>query len=292
MREIIPFCKDIVFKTNIASITSISLEHEENILNGEVSGNFIIFGDYKIHSDTTEKEMFKYRLPFTALIPDNIEESSVIVDIDNFTYEQIENDVLKVNIDFSLEGTEKEVERVEILEETDDNEIVSEVPDNIEEIYEAIDNFVEMRRKEEEKETLENNEENIEDDVEDIECEQIESLDGIRINTINDEIKDVEIEEDRNDNNNVIVQNNMTLEVKEEKQNDNLEEKEIVTMEKVEKVEHSEYVTYHIHVVGNDETIDSILKRYGSSMDALKEYNDLSNVKIGDKVIIPEYLDE
>lgn len=292
MREIIPFCKDIVFKTNIASITSISLEHEENILNGEVSGNFIIFGDYKIHSDTTEKEMFKYRLPFTALIPDNIEESSVIVDIDNFTYEQIENDVLKVNIDFSLEGTEKEVERVEILEETDDNEIVSEVPDNIEEIYEAIDNFVEMRRKEEEKETLENNEENIEDDVEDIECEQIESLDGIRINTINDEIKDVEIEEDRNDNNNVIVQNNMTLEVKEEKQNDNLEEKEIVTMEKEEKVEHSEYVTYHIHVVGNDETIDSILKRYGSSMDALKEYNDLSNVKIGDKVIIPEYLDE
>ncbi len=286
MREIIPFCKDIVFKTNIASITSISLEHEESVSNGEVSGNFIIFGDYKIHSDTTEKEMFKYRLPFTALIPDNIEESSVMVDIDNFTYEQIENDVLKVNIDFSLEGNEKEEERVEVLEEIDDNEIVSDVPDNIEEIYEAIDNFVEMRKKEEEKELLESNEENIDEVVEDIVSEQIENLEDVRVNNINVELEE-EIEDDRNDTSNVIIQNNVTLDVNAE--NNNLEEKEIVTMEKVE---HSEYVTYHIHLVGNDETIDSILKRYGSSMDILKEYNDLSNVKIGDKVIIPEYLDE
>ena len=44
MKQVIPFVKEIVFKNNIASITSISLEHEEKIFDGEVSGDFIEIG--------------------------------------------------------------------------------------------------------------------------------------------------------------------------------------------------------------------------------------------------------
>ena len=80
MRQIIPFVKDVVFKTNIASITSISLECEEHVSEGEINGNFIVFGDYKIHNDTTEKELFKYKLPFTAIIPDNVILDTVSLD--------------------------------------------------------------------------------------------------------------------------------------------------------------------------------------------------------------------
>ena len=66
MKQVIPFYKEIVFKSNIANLTSISLEHTEKILDGEISGEFIVYGDYKEHNDTTEKESFKYKLPFTA----------------------------------------------------------------------------------------------------------------------------------------------------------------------------------------------------------------------------------
>ena len=52
------------------------------------------------------------------------------------------------------------------------------------------------------------------------------------------------------------------------------------------------YVTYHIHVVGENDTIDSITNNYKISKDILSEYNDLSNLNIGDKILIPELQDE
>lgn len=52
------------------------------------------------------------------------------------------------------------------------------------------------------------------------------------------------------------------------------------------------YVTYHIHVVGENDTIDSITNNYKISKEILGEYNDLSNLNIGDKILIPELQDE
>ena len=214
MRHIIPFSKEIVFKTNIATITSISLEHEEKIFDGEVNGDFIIFGDYKVHSDTTEKELFKYRLPFTTLIPDNIIKDSVKIEIVDFNYEIIDKDVLKVDISFSLEGNLKE--EVEMVEE--DRKYEKE-----------LDQF----------------------------------LDYI-----------IEKEED-------------IKEVREDKEEIN-EPQEI----EVKKEDKDEYITYHIHIVKEEETIEVIMKTYGVSLDYLKEYNDISNINVGDKIIIPQVKDE
>lgn len=149
MREIIPFVKDVVFKDNIASICSISLEHEEKIFEGEISGDFIVFGDYKIHNDTTEKELFKYRLPFTAIIPDNLVKETIKVDIVDFTYEQIENDVIKVKIDFVLEGEER-VDEPEILEESQDiDELLGINKDEKDELLSKIEKIDETRNEEE-----------------------------------------------------------------------------------------------------------------------------------------------
>ena len=52
------------------------------------------------------------------------------------------------------------------------------------------------------------------------------------------------------------------------------------------------YVTYHIHVVGENDTIDSIINNYKISKEILSEYNDLSSLNIGDKILIPELQDE
>lgn len=233
MKQVIPFYKEIVFKKTIANLTSISLEHKENVLDGEVSGEFIIFGDYKVHNDTTEKEEFKYKLPFTALIPDDVDPATVVVDIADFRYEQIDEDVLRIDIDFSIEGEEINTERGE--------EILVPLEENEDKIEEQIDEIL-------------NTEECLEEELE----ENVEEIIDEEVNT---EREDVEVV------------------AKEEKH-----EEKIETME--------EYVTYHVHVVSNTDSVESIIKLYNTNLDVLNEYNDIKELKVGDKVIIPEYLNE
>ena len=236
MKQIIPFSKEIVFKTNIASITSISLEHEEKVSDGEINGDFIIFGDYKIHNDTTEKELFRYRLPFTAIIPDNVIKDSVVVDIDDFRYEQIDEDVLKVNISFSLEGEERPLEEKVIEEER-------KYEEELNTFLEQIDNKVDVKN-DDSNELEDNIEENSE------ELEEREVIDNVK--------QEEKIKEDKNIDNGL----------------------------------HDEYITYHIHIVKEDETLDTIIRNYNVNLDYIKEYNDITNVQIGDKIIIPELVDE
>lgn len=47
------------------------------------------------------------------------------------------------------------------------------------------------------------------------------------------------------------------------------------------------YSVYKVHVVMDSDTVESILEKYEITKEALEEYNDLSELKIGDKVIIP-----
>lgn len=225
MKQVIPFYKEIVFKNKIANLTSISLEHNEKVVDGEVSGEFIVYGDYKVHNDTTEKEEFKYKLPFTALLPDDIDLNTVKVDITDFKYDQIDEDVLRIDIDFSIEG--------DTLECLDEREEVSEEDT----INEEIDEILGIK---EEVETLELPVESMEEEVQ------------VREDTINEEIQVIEKAEEK-----------------------------IETME--------EYVTYHVHVVGSNDSVENIMKLYNTNLDMLNQYNDIKELKIGDKVIIPEY---
>ena len=224
MKQAIPFYKEIVFKNKIANLTSISLEHNVKVVDGEVSGEFIVYGDYKVHNDTTEKEEFKYKLPFTALLPDDIDLNTVKVDITDFRYDQIDEDVLRIDIDFSIEG--------DTLECLDEREIVEE-----DTINEEIDEILGIK---EEVETLELPVESMEEEVQ------------VREDTINEEIQVIE-----------------------------------KTEEKIETME--EYVTYHVHVVGSNDSVENIMKLYNTNLDMLNQYNDIKELKIGDKVIIPEY---
>ncbi|MBR1416617.1 MAG: LysM peptidoglycan-binding domain-containing protein [Bacilli bacterium] len=128
MKSVIPYEKDIKFDTKIAEITSISLEHEEQLNNGEIDGTFIISGDYKAHLISVNKENFTYKIPFTIELTDNIDKDSVIVDINDFTYDIKDNDTLTVKIEllFSYEEIIKEdiIENKE--EESVDDNILKE----------------------------------------------------------------------------------------------------------------------------------------------------------------------
>ena len=102
MKMSIPYEKEIVFNTKIAEITSISLEYEANVLDEDIEGEFIVSGDYKIHELSVNKEPFKYRIPFSVSLTDDIIRDSIKYDINNFTYEVIDDDTLKVNIEFGV----------------------------------------------------------------------------------------------------------------------------------------------------------------------------------------------
>ncbi len=46
------------------------------------------------------------------------------------------------------------------------------------------------------------------------------------------------------------------------------------------------YVTYKIHIVTENDTLESIMEEYSTNREILEDYNDLSNIKLGDKIII------
>ena len=48
------------------------------------------------------------------------------------------------------------------------------------------------------------------------------------------------------------------------------------------------FVTYHIHIMKETDTIESVCTKYSTTSSILSEYNDLSTVAVNDKLIIPD----
>ena len=53
----------------------------------------------------------------------------------------------------------------------------------------------------------------------------------------------------------------------------------------------NKYYTYKIYIVRDNDNIESICNKYNVNINNLKEYNDIDNIKVGDKIIIP-YINE
>lgn len=64
-----------------------------------------------------------------------------------------------------------------------------------------------------------------------------------------------------------------------------VKESEDVLMQNIDK--DSEYTTYHIHMVKEGETVETICTMYNSNINLLMDYNDLSNLTPGEKILIP-----
>lgn len=107
MKQIISFKKDIPFNTKIGEITSISLEHNLKMAEADHAvGEFIVSGDYKITDVSVNREPFSYTLPFDIALDTKYNINKAKIDIDDFYYEIINNQVLNVNIDVLIDGIE------------------------------------------------------------------------------------------------------------------------------------------------------------------------------------------
>lgn len=51
------------------------------------------------------------------------------------------------------------------------------------------------------------------------------------------------------------------------------------------------FITYHVYMCSEGDTLETISDRYHISIDTLKEYNDISEINVGKKILIP-FIDE
>ena len=47
------------------------------------------------------------------------------------------------------------------------------------------------------------------------------------------------------------------------------------------------YVTYKVHIIRDDDTVDNVKEKYNIDEEELKKYNNLENITVGTKIIIP-----
>lgn len=240
MKQIIPFKKELPFKTKVSDITSISLEREINVLDdGIVTGVFHITGDYKMNEGSINRENFSFDLPFDITLDPRYDVKTVSSDIEDFYYDVINEDTLKVSIDLYVEA--------EYLPESEIKEEVIEISDD--------DTREEMK---------DDVQDDIIDDGNNVDEDTILEVEPIKIEKLDD------IHEDK-------------------KEGENREETIDLGMDLFSNLDSTEtYTTYYVYIVKEEDTVDKILIKYGITKEELESYNDITEIKPGDKVIIPK----
>ena len=129
MNKIIPFSKEIKFDENIGEITSITLDDTLEFIDSyTIGGDLIVRGTHK-YGDIEED--FSYPLPTGISVDSKYDTSKTTIAVDDFYYEIINDDTLKVKIDLILDNLfykEREIEPLvqEINVERDEQEINEE----------------------------------------------------------------------------------------------------------------------------------------------------------------------
>ena len=215
MKKLIPFQKELSFDNKIHEISSISLEHTLKLNEGnQISGEFIVSGTYKLTEASINVDPFEYILPFSISIDKKYETKNINVDINDFYYELVNNQILSINIEVVIDNLE---EKEEIFVTKEKNVIPNEPED-------------------------------------------------IREETPNEE-------------------NQEETETVSKTENENTE----TTKSIFENLDENErYAVYKVHVVTENDTVESILQKYQITKEELEAYNDLNDVQMGSKLIIKD----
>jgi len=252
MRQVIPFSKNIEFKTMINEITNISLEHTLTLKDDyNINGDFIITGKYKINETSTNEENFSYKIPIDITIDQKYKTNNVELEIDDFKYEKKDGNKLKVDIDLSIDNLEKIEELKDITKEKEENE--------------------------EEIETLELDDRKLLSDEEKIEIENIINNDNTK-----NLFKEISVPNELN----ILPKEDLNVEKEE------CEKTSVGSLFTAFKDTEETFSTYSVYIVRNGDNIEDIISKYKTTRECLEEYNDMSNIKIGTKLIIPNIKDE
>lgn len=250
MKKVYNLKKELPFSENISSITSISLDTTFNETKEGFEGKFLVEGNYKTHELSLNKKEFKYDIDFKEEI-DALEEGSLNLEVEDFTYE-LEDNNLVIYIDYN----------VTYDEEKNDDEFNEEEFERFLEDHEV--DIVNLNNNEEQNEIKL---------VQEIKEEPEE---------INEEDEDEEVEEKEPEE--MDTQENLERDVTITPSVDESDATEVIlkTIDKEEK-----YITYHVYVCEEDDTFESISEKFKTTKEEIREYNDIADIEYGRKIIIP-----
>lgn len=238
MKKIVPFSKDLMFKTSILEITSIALDNTLKLDENIVTGEFIISGTYRMIGSLEETD-FKFNIPVDITIDSKYDTSKCLVSIDDFSYEIINEEKLKVNISVMLDDLDikedEEISKIEVIDTVDSLDNRNEKEFTM--LDEELNNVLEIN------------------------------------NQINNQI---------NNKMNNQVNNSKPDEVKENTKLDNNLNIFNATM-----TDTHEYSIYRVYTMKEDDTLELIYEKYNVNKEILSLYNDLDNLSVGSKIIIP-----
>ena len=277
MKKLVPFTKEIEFKTMISKVTSISLEHTLRVEKDNlISGYFILEGAYKMTQASQIDEEFSYKIPVDIELDEKYDTSNITLDIDDFTYEIIDEEKMRLNITLCIDNIEEKevVLPVEdVIEDFDTLELEDKNSGNREPKNDGVldDLFLDTSKKvplefDSKKEIVE---------------EESEQNNNDNTTTINNaesvETSNELIYENNTSNNNT---NNDTN--KPQMVNNNVSSIFSSFKDNIET-----YKTYSVYIMKEEDTIDVVLQKYGVTREELEEYNDKSDIKTGSKIIVP-----
>ena len=197
---------------------------------------------------STLEEKFSYEIPTEIDLSERLDLETCKISIDDFTYEVVNEDTLKCNIDVLVEGVEEVVLEEDDVEVLDDDERECDGD------------------KKEDKEIEIPIKEDIKDLNTDVEREEVDD--------------DKSVEE-------VVTINKIDEKVKEEKEaNDNNSSDIGSLFASLDSAEET-FTTYSVYIFRREDTLDKVLDKYKITREELCEYNDLDNLEIGSKLIIP-----
>ena len=184
------------------------------IKENEVTGEFVVSGDYKENEFSFNSEPFIYNIPFNIDLDIKYNTDDIKIDIDDFNYEIINDNTLRINVVLKIDGLTK-------IEEIKEDNIIDYIDSIDEEVTDERSTFKDTKEEEIEPTKEIDNKEN----------------DQLLFNSIN-----------FNENN---------------------------------------YITYHVHIFREEDNIDNIIKLYNITREDLSSYNDIENIRLGSKIIIP-----
>ncbi len=273
MKKVVPFTKTISFRTMIAEITDIEVNHTLALNeNHEVVGDILVDGKYKMTDASQIEEEFHYKLPFTIDIDERYNLDNLEIIISDFYFEIINEEDLKINVEIEMDGIE-ENKLPKLEEKRNSLEEVSEVLDTEEDfVRNKEDDILIPVEIEEKKEKLEVPQDNplhklAEEIKKDILTEDIPLVEV----TKQEAKKEIKKE---------------TTGVKQEKDNNTSSTNMSSIFSSLASSEET-FSTYYVYMVRETDTIESIIDKYQTTKEELQNYNDLTNVKVGSKLIIP-----
>lgn len=228
MKKVVPFTKTITFRTMIAEITDIEVKHTLSLKEtNEIEGDILVDGKYKMTDASQIEEEFHYKLPFVIAVDDKYDTTNLEIGIDNFNFEIINEEDLKINVEIDLDGI---IDKEEDLVRED-----IEIPVEIEE---------DIKKVEFDNDPLEQLEEEIKKDVEVVEKEEVTPQTNSPKTSLGSIFSSITSSDET-------------------------------------------FSTYHVYIVRESDTLEAIMDKYKINRDELANYNDLDNITLGTKLIIP-----